>query len=290
MTSASEPRAAPRRQGRPTRDQRGIRREALLAAASKLLSGRSPDEITRAELSREAGIDPALVRYYFGDMSSLLTEGMIDIFKQLKSRRAVTTSDAPLREQLRLRLESLIEVLVAHPHLHQLLMRPVLHVEPDKAAEVEALRRDYTLASFDSLQSISIAGSRGGREYRDRRQDVLRRDGRDVGVCGEVLPILRAAIGDARLTGGDAVALRRLRGRSSGRRSPSPRLSPAPWPRAVRRARRLSGRCRTPLSRVLTGRVPVIHADPTSTDAGRGAKAACIGGVGGRDKPGQDDL
>ncbi len=154
MTSASEPRAAPRRQGRPTRDQRGIRREALLAAASKLLSGRSPDEITRAELSREAGIDPALVRYYFGDMSSLLTEGMIDIFKQLKSRRAVTTSDAPLREQLRLRLESLIEVLVAHPHLHQLLMRPVLHVEPDKAAEVEALRRDYTLASFDSLQSI----------------------------------------------------------------------------------------------------------------------------------------
>ncbi len=43
------------------------------------------------------------------------------------------------------------------------------------------------------------------------------------------------------------------------------------------------------LSRVLTGRVPVIHADPTSTDAGGGAKAACLGGVGGRDKPGQDD-
>ena len=45
-----------------------------------------------------------------------------------------------------------------------------------------------------------------------------------------------------------------------------------------------------PLSRVLTGLVPVIHADPTSTDAGRGSKAACLGGVGGRDKPGQDDL
>ncbi len=44
-----------------------------------------------------------------------------------------------------------------------------------------------------------------------------------------------------------------------------------------------------PLSRVLTGRVPVIHADPTRTDAGGGAKAACLGGVGGRDKPGQDD-
>ncbi len=44
-----------------------------------------------------------------------------------------------------------------------------------------------------------------------------------------------------------------------------------------------------PLSRVLAGLVPVIDADPTSTDAGGGAKAECLGGVGGRDKPGQDD-
>ncbi len=128
----------------------------MIAATSDLLKRRSPEDITRAELARKAGIDPRLIRYYFGDMSSLLTEGMIHIFNELQSRRAVTAADAPLREQLRQRIGSLIEVLEAHPHLHSLLMSPVLHAEPDKAEEVEALRREYTLASFDTLRSILL--------------------------------------------------------------------------------------------------------------------------------------
>ncbi len=43
-----------------------------------------------------------------------------------------------------------------------------------------------------------------------------------------------------------------------------------------------------PLSRVLAGLVPVIHADPTSLDAGNDGRAAFLDGVGGRDKPGHD--
>ncbi len=149
-----KPRAARRGKGRPARGQPGVGRETMIAATSELLKKRSPENITRAELARKAGIDPALIRYYFGDMSSLLTEGMIQIFNDLQSRRAVTASDAPLRDQLRQRIGSLIEVLEAHPHLHELLMQPVLHVEPVKSAEMEALRREYTLASFDTLRSI----------------------------------------------------------------------------------------------------------------------------------------
>ncbi len=42
------------------------------------------------------------------------------------------------------------------------------------------------------------------------------------------------------------------------------------------------------LSRVLTGLGTVIIADAISTDAGVN-EAACLGGVDGRDKPGQDD-
>ena len=111
-----KPHAARRGKGRPARGQPGVGRETMIAATSELLKKRSPENITRAELARKAGIDPALIRYYFGDMSSL--------------------------------------VLQAHPHLHELLMQPVLHVEPVKSAEMEALRREYTLASFDTLRSI----------------------------------------------------------------------------------------------------------------------------------------
>ncbi len=151
-----------RGKGRPASDEQAVGRDAMITAATQLLTRRAPNTITRAELSRVAGIDPALVRYYFGDMSSLLTEGMIHIFNELQTRRAATPPDAPLRDQLRQRIGSLMEVLEAQPHLHQMLMRPVLHLQAGKTEEVETLRRDYTLASLDEVRAIlSTARAKG---------------------------------------------------------------------------------------------------------------------------------
>jgi len=52
----------------------GVGREALIAAARKLLQELPPAQVTIAAIGREAGADPALIRYYFGNREALLFE------------------------------------------------------------------------------------------------------------------------------------------------------------------------------------------------------------------------
>lgn len=68
MTGASKKRG----QGRPVAGETSVGREALLEAATKLLQELPPAKVTISSIAREAGTDPALVRYYFGDRTALL--------------------------------------------------------------------------------------------------------------------------------------------------------------------------------------------------------------------------
>ena len=59
-----------RGKGRPADNSVG--RDALLATAKRLIKDLPPARVTISLIAREAGVDPALVRYYFGDRSNLL--------------------------------------------------------------------------------------------------------------------------------------------------------------------------------------------------------------------------
>ena len=70
-----DPKAAkPRRsRGRPGGGgDQTVGRDGLIAAARRLLAKESPGKVTTAAIAREAGVDPALVRYHFGDRQHLL--------------------------------------------------------------------------------------------------------------------------------------------------------------------------------------------------------------------------
>ena len=67
--AATAPRAktTPARRGRPSKDQKaGETREAILDAAEDLFSKHGFYGVTIREVAREAGVDTALVHYYFG--------------------------------------------------------------------------------------------------------------------------------------------------------------------------------------------------------------------------------
>lgn len=63
-----------RRQGRPADGDAAVGRDAVLAAATALLRELPPAQVTIAAVARAAGVDPALVRYYFGSREALLLE------------------------------------------------------------------------------------------------------------------------------------------------------------------------------------------------------------------------
>lgn len=68
-----------RRKGRPSDE--GVGRDALLETAKRLIREMPPARVTISLIAREAGVDPALVRYYFGDRGKLLmavAESMLD--------------------------------------------------------------------------------------------------------------------------------------------------------------------------------------------------------------------
>jgi len=61
-----------RRKGRPLAAEGSAGREGVVAAAAALLQKLPPNQVTITAVAREANVDPALVRYYFGDREALL--------------------------------------------------------------------------------------------------------------------------------------------------------------------------------------------------------------------------
>lgn len=73
MTAAPAARTpAKRSKGRPAAGDNDVGRDRILAAAEALLKTLPPARVTMSRIAEEAGVDPALVRYYFGDRTRLL--------------------------------------------------------------------------------------------------------------------------------------------------------------------------------------------------------------------------
>src|SRR6187549_2317650 len=65
--------ARPRRsRGRPGTQQAVVGREAIVVAASQLLEKLPPHQVPNVLIARKAGVDPKLVRYYFGNRTELV--------------------------------------------------------------------------------------------------------------------------------------------------------------------------------------------------------------------------
>src|SRR4051812_40195136 len=66
--------ASPPRKGRPRLDEMDDKRAAIIRSTRALMKTIKPASITRDAVARHAGVDPALIRYYFGDRAALFRE------------------------------------------------------------------------------------------------------------------------------------------------------------------------------------------------------------------------
>lgn len=87
-----------RSRGRPRTDQGAAGREHILAAACQLLEKLPPHQVPNVLIARKAGVDPALVRYYFGNREELLLAVVEHLIATWMAKHALP--DAPQAERL----------------------------------------------------------------------------------------------------------------------------------------------------------------------------------------------
>jgi AcrR family transcriptional regulator len=134
--------------------------ETLIAATRKLMKMTPPAQITRLDIARAAGVDPALIRYYFGDKSALLVAAALQAGTELRDRQlsnsAQTTS---ITDKIKRRILVLLETLYEDPSLHHLIIERIIHSKSKKARQ---LRQDMVYGTRKELASIIEQGVASG--------------------------------------------------------------------------------------------------------------------------------
>jgi len=100
---------------------------ALLAATRELLKTTSPTRLSLAEIARFAGVDRALIRYYYGNTDGLLVAATMEIWNELRQLSALSASpSATVQDKLQNWVRTLMHIMRDNPHFHQMMMQLVL--------------------------------------------------------------------------------------------------------------------------------------------------------------------
>jgi len=125
----ASPAARPkRRRGRPGPSQGVVGREAIIAAASQLLEKLPPHLVPNVLIARKAGVDPALVRYYFSNRAELLLAVVEHILANWAASHP--DPDAPPAERLSGHVADMLEF--------SRRMRPMQRLMIDELAEAKS--------------------------------------------------------------------------------------------------------------------------------------------------------
>jgi len=147
-----------RGKGRPT-IRGSVGKDALVAAAREALKRKPPGEITLQEIAQIAGVDPALIRYYFGQLTDLFTEAAVEITRELRGRLAsLIVEKGTAREKIKRRIHVYLEVFRANPNYHRLIIESVhLSDNPNRQVVLRLLRQ-----SLEELEDIVREGAATG--------------------------------------------------------------------------------------------------------------------------------
>jgi TetR/AcrR family transcriptional regulator len=160
-TRQTPPKRKRRAIGRPSSDQEGVGRDALVEKTCELLRQLPPEKVTRAEVARFTGVDPSLIRYYFQDRSTLLVAAAERLTAQFAANleKAVKESDSSPRSLLRARVQTLFDLIVEHPYFHRLLLEEVL---PSNTPAAKKMMEEMTHRTVTSYETILSAGAKQG--------------------------------------------------------------------------------------------------------------------------------
>lgn len=153
-----------RSKGRPGRDGDSVGRDVLIEATRELLKRIPPAKLTRNQIADYAKVNPALIRYYFGDTSTLLTavvEAISD--ENLRRLRDVLREKGSAVEKLRRRVTLILQMHVENPFYHQLIFEQLWHGERE---DQKRIGKEMVSPYYREFKKLIRDGQRDG-EFRD---------------------------------------------------------------------------------------------------------------------------
>jgi TetR/AcrR family transcriptional regulator len=129
-----------RGQGRPFAGENDVGRERLLAATEKLLRTMPPARVTMSRVAREAKVDPALVRYYFGNRTALLVAVVDRVTAH--GRNVEQRKDEPIVALVD-HIRKGVQLVRSAPFLHRLIIDELAQAGPEVSrARIRAMNLD----------------------------------------------------------------------------------------------------------------------------------------------------
>ena len=127
-------------------------RDQLIEAASQIMREGETIDLSLSELSLRAGLNSALVKYYFGNKNGLMLALLDrDMGNIVQSLGALIAKDMPPADKLRIHIGAVIDTYYAFPYLNRLLMRMVRDSAPAEAARIADLYLKPISKVYDTL-------------------------------------------------------------------------------------------------------------------------------------------
>jgi AcrR family transcriptional regulator len=143
-------RRRPRGQGRPS-VAGAVGEKAIVAAVRTALRTTPPGELTFNQVASLAGVDQRLIRYYFGTLPDLLRAAAVEVTNDIRSRiKAGNATAGSLRNRIRQRVMTFLEVFGSNPHFHRLVVEHLFNADgPERDVALDGLRD-----SISELESL----------------------------------------------------------------------------------------------------------------------------------------
>lgn len=130
----------------------GKARDQLIEAASQIMREGDTIDLSLSELSLRAGLNSALVKYYFGNKNGLMLALLDrDMGNIVLSLGALLAKEMPPEDKLRIHIGAVIDTYYAFPYLNRLLMRMVRDSAPVEAARIAELYLKPISKVYDAL-------------------------------------------------------------------------------------------------------------------------------------------
>jgi TetR/AcrR family transcriptional regulator len=127
-------------------------REQLLTTAARVMRDNDTIDVSLSELSRQSGLNSALVKYYFGNkaglMQALLEREMSAVLEALEDTLAIERDPAT---RLRAHIGGVIDKFFEVPFIQRLLMHMIEESPPHDAQRLADLYLKPVYAAYDRM-------------------------------------------------------------------------------------------------------------------------------------------